>query len=232
MNRSAKMLSKSRNSIFVLLMSLILSSCGSVSFENLSARRASPESIQESLRERAYSLWDQKFIINNGSNEVNSTVGFDSNTSLDTAPEVDNSAPPGVDINMWRTEISEPWAEIPTDKFQVMCDLWFSWLMDPNQLDGNLKRSFATLRQNLQQISLIPYSYDQVTLIQDNRKTIPYPKEGVPSYLVTCRAEVTFETTFGAFNRVYVYLSAIYELRNGEATFIFPSYSSKNIESK
>ena len=221
-----------RLTYFVCISILLLTSCSSKLSQNASSERATPETIQEALRERAYSIWDQKFIVNTVGSSASSNVGFEENVALDLSPEVDNSAPPGVDIEAWRAEVSAPWRDIPNDKFQLMCELWFSWFMDPNQLSGNLKTSFSALRQNLQQMSLIPYAYDQVTLVQDNRKTIPYPKVNKPSYLVICRAEVTFETTFGSFNRSYVYLSTLYELKQGKATFIFPSYSSKNIEEK
>ncbi len=229
MNPQVKQFSKRGFVLVITLLFSLLSGCSSIDDENQLTNKVNPERIQEALRSKAYSSWDQKFQIGQGSGENLPSVDFESSEISGTSNNIDNFAPEGIDINQWRKEISSPWAEIPDDKFDFLCKVWFDWFMDPISAGGNIGERFQYIKDNLKQMSLVPYAFDQITLIQDNRKTIPYPREGKPSELVVCRAEVTFETTFGTFNRSHVYLTAKYVLIDGKAVFSFPNYSSREI---
>ena len=222
---------QTKSKIFAGLIACILclSACTSGSKNSSDSSRTMPESIQDALRSRAYSNWDKKFTIGDGTGKNSPTVGFESAEIPDPPKQIDNSAPVNIDIKKWREEISKTWEEIPDNKFDLLCQIWFAWFMEPSSAGGDVGQRFQMIRDNLKQMSIVPYAVDQAKLFQDNRKTIGYPKEKVPSELIVCRAEVVFETAFGSFNRSYVYLSARYELKEGKAVFSFPSYASRDI---
>jgi hypothetical protein len=216
--------------ILALLLTLsFLSGCGTNKDQDEFSNRANSESIQEALRSKAYASWDEKFKIGYGSGENLPTVDFESSESYISANRGDNYAPDGINLDKWRKQISSPWAEIPDDKFEYLCKIWFDWFQEPKSAGDDIGERFQSIKDNLKQMSLTLYAVDQVTLIQDNRKTISYPKQDKPSELIVCRAEVVFETNFGSFNRSYVYLTAKYVLKDGKAVFSFPNFSSREI---
>ncbi len=210
---------------------VLLSGCSPVNSKT-SDSRANPDGIQQALRAKAYDKWDSKFVSGEGSAGNQLNVDFDSSVLPNEAAKKDDYAPAGIDINKWRAEITDPWAEVPDNKLNMLCEIWFEWFMNPDDSDSesDVTRRFIALRENLAQISFFPYSVDQVMMVQDNRKTIPYPREGKPSYLFVCRAEITFDTKVKGFVRSYVFLSARYVLKDGKAVFSFPQYEARDIK--
>lgn len=195
---------KSKFLLISTLTMTLLSGCANSDVETpFNSGRTSTELIQKGFRESILSRFEEK------------------NTApLVIAQAGSPSREPGVRVNespellAWRDSIGKQWEPYSSKDLSVACELFYEALVDEK---SSLAETFAQTRNGLAAQGTSIYSIKNISLLEDNRKTIQFPTESSTSSLFVCRATIMFKLTNGAItNNLDSTIAWNYYFRDGQ----------------
>jgi len=200
----------------------LLTSCSSNLDDDFDAPNVSAEQIQSALRSKAYASWDSQFV-----NQKTSWNNLDnrspiSTPSFETNDEDSKSLLSDAEVAAWRKAQADELEGLPTEQLGIMCEFFFQSFIQPKPGDD---LGFTPIVERLKASGLTPYAVENVALLQDNRKTMRYPTENSPSFMLVCESDIKFRDTSGIIKRGKAYISWAYILVDGEAKFNFPYFT-------
>ncbi len=205
-----------------LFLSFSLTSCSSNVDNDFDARNVSVEQIQSALRSKAYASWDSQFV-----NQKTSWNNLDNKSPISSLSSENNdedsqSLLSDAEVAAWRKAQADELEGLPTEQLGIMCEFFFQSFIQPKPGDD---LGFTPIVERLKASGLTPYSVENVALLQDNRKTMKYPTENSPSFMLVCESDIKFRDTSGIIKRGKAYISWAYILVDGEAKFNFPYFT-------
>jgi len=165
--------------------------------------------LQFSMRTFAIDRWNKKFVgartanVNVGPfrNEFGEIVGVEISTT-DFNPSSDSS----LSGDAWKNKVVKIFGDLKTKRERdFLCQMFFTGLMYEGD---NLGKYFPNHRVELRNLGLIPYSFDEIELIGDFRKTIKYPTPQSPATLFRCKASGIYIKMGGGYSPPYTTIIA------------------------
>ena len=169
--------------LFFLILSIgLLNGCAANQENQLGAlRQGQIEQIQSVLRENAMINWETSL-------PKNSIFG---ETAKPSYPTSENEPTENDEANIaWRAKIAEQWKGLEGQKnLDYMCALWFEgW----QGIGDSFSDLFKEQRAQTDAMGLKIETVENIKMIEDNRKTINFPKPGKRYSLFTCEATIVF----------------------------------------
>jgi hypothetical protein len=120
----------------------------------------------------------------------------------------------------WRAKIAEQWKGLEGQKnLNYMCELWFEgW----QGIGDSFSDFFIEHRAQTDAMGIKIETIENIKMIEDNRKTINFPKPGKQYSLFTCEATIVFRLARPGLTKPYKStISFVYWLENNEVKSSF-----------
>jgi hypothetical protein len=166
------------------LSSILLTSCSSTtSNDPLNVGRINVDFIQESFRASILSQYQRI-------EEVELIIPTTEKPKVNSnqTQEISN------ELQVWRDSISEPWKEIPDDKFFMVCEILYRGIVEP---DSQFAKFFRQVQNQFERDGVTVNSMVDVKLLEDNRRTIQFPTADFSSSLFVCASRMTLKLANG-----------------------------------
>lgn len=174
-----------RRRIFIyMLLPFLISSCSSDATSiPLNSGRVNVELLQQNFRNEILSQYlqvaQEELIIADPVIQTGSEVG--------TEPDSER-------LSTWRTEISKSWEQVPKDKFYIVCEILYEGIFDRNTQFG---KYFSQVQDQFERDGVKIESMTNVTLVEDNRRTIQFPTNEFSSSLFVCSSKISLRLANG-----------------------------------
>lgn len=177
--------------IFIILLSLISTSCASENkYESLQKRLGDLEFLQSILRETAMIRWEQN--LPKYSSVEDDPQGL---SNFEDSGPVSNDAK---SIAL-RNQLIEDWGELGSTEdlsLDRLCEFWFQGLFG---ISDAFSKEFSEARAQVENSGLKLETLENITMTQDNRRTINYPAPGERRNLFVCEATTVFRLSRPGF---------------------------------
>lgn len=172
----------------ICFCSILLTACGTESDSRaLNSGRTDIANLQESFRQKILSQFDEVAQPELVIAEVASPEDIKTSALADS-PE----------LKAWRAEIADTWSEIPSDKLDFMCEIFFQGLVDEA---SNLAYIFVQARQQFAREGTVIHSITNIKMREDNRKTIQFPTAKYSTSLFVCSSQITLKLSNGYYSQ-------------------------------
>ena len=160
--------------------------------------------IQYSMRTFAIDRWNKKFVgartavVNLGpfKNSFGESVGIEISTT-----DFNPSTEANLMGNAWKNHVGLLFGKLETKKERdFLCQLFFAGLMYEGDTFG---KYFSNHRIELNNLGLVPYSFDEIVMKNDFRTTILFPTGERPETLFRCQASGIYIKTGGGYSAPY-----------------------------
>ena len=170
--------------MILLIPALLISGCSSEAASNpLNSGRVNLDLLQQNFRNEILSqyvqLAQEELIIATPVNQEGNTTGAE---------------PVSKQLAAWRIEISKSWDEIPIDKFYIVCGILYEGILDR---DTQFGKYFSQVQNQFERDGVKIESMTDVSLVQDNRKTIQFPTKDFSSSLFICSSKISLRLANG-----------------------------------
>jgi hypothetical protein len=199
--------------LFFLILSIgLLSGCAANQENQLGALRQGPiEQVQAVLRENAMINWESSL-------PKDSVFG---ETAKPAYPTSEREPVENDEANTaWRAKIAEQWKGLEGQKnLDFMCEYWFQgW----QGIDDSFSDFFKEHRAQTDAMGIKIETIENIKMIEDNRKTINFPKPGKQYSLFTCEATIVFRLARPGLSKPQKStISFVYWLENNEVKSSF-----------
>lgn len=177
--------------IFIILLSLISTSCASENkYESMQRNLGDLEFLQTILRETAMMRWEQN--LPKYSPVVDDRQGL---SNFEDSGPVSNDAK---SIAL-RNQLIEAWGELGSTEdlsLDRLCEIWFQGLFG---ISDAFSKEFSEARAQVESSGLKLETLENITMTQDNRRTINYPAPGERRYLFVCESTTVFRLSRPGF---------------------------------
>jgi hypothetical protein len=213
--------------IFVISLALLTTSCASENKYEASYQRLGDLALLQSiLRETAMNRWEQ--------NLPKYSPLVDDPQNLSTYEDIGQVSNDAKSI-AFRNQLIEDWGELgSTEDLSVykLCEFWFQgWF----GISDVFSKEFSDARAQVESAGLKIETLENITMTQDNRKTINYPAPGERRNLFVCQATTVFRLSRPGFTlpsqskiAFYYYLENGILKSNFQAQVGANTYSPKN----
>lgn len=177
--------------IFVILFTIIVTSCASETRNDAYYQRAVDLAfLQSILRETAINRWEQNLP------KYSSPIGDQQELSTyEDAGQVSNDAK----SIAFRNQLIEDWGELGSTEDlsgDRLCEFWFQgWF----GISDTFSKEFSEARAQVESAGLKIETLEDISMTQDNRRTINYPAPGERRNLFVCEATTVFRLSRPGF---------------------------------
>jgi hypothetical protein len=209
---------RDRNKSAAISLSLLLLTGCATATDELTSNRNSTDTagVQSFLRETALENW-----------ESTDVKYADIDASISNPPALKDTKGPlsDADFNLWKADMLDTWKELKTkEQLNLMCQFWYEGWLDSDQ---SFSKHFTESRNQLLALGLIVESIDEIRILEDNRNSIFYPRQGQPFTLFKCGATVVYKLERGVFAPpADSTIAFIYWLNNGKVESTFQVHSN------
>ena len=101
----------------------------------------------------------------------------------------------------WREEVASLFGEFKSeDNKTLACEMFFNAVLYPESTLGDYVKNYRT---NLKNLGLIPFSFDEISMLSYSPDTIQYPTGNQVSPLIKCGATAVFIQARGGYTPPY-----------------------------
>lgn len=177
--------------IFVMLLALLTTSCASQSkYEASHERHGDLSLLQSILRETAMNRWEQ--------NLPNNSLKVDDPQDSSTYEEINQVSNDAKSIE-FRNQLIEDWGMLGSTEDLSLDRLCESWFQGWFGFSDAFSEYFSDARAQVESAGLKIETLENITMTQDNRKTINFPAPGERRNLFVCEATTVFRLSRPGF---------------------------------